>query len=269
METIPCLIFNTKNNLISTDCVTEVDKQLENRVGNHLYIVIESYGGDPLSAVRIIRLLQNKFSKISVIVPNYAMSAGTLMSLGADEIYMQGKSVLGPLDLQIEHPKDGSKVSVLDLKNVIFSLQTIVNGMQIENYINLRNMGLSKLNAAKLALQNANDFVKPIMNEIDPFHLQKSFREVDLAYSYGKQLLTKRMMKGNLEQAHNTLKMLINSFSSHGYGISPEEAKEELKLTIKDISELIHWDIINAEYSKGLSRENNYDILFTELPVNQ
>ena len=69
-----------------------------------LYVAIETLGGAPEAGFRIMRLLDAKYKKIYMVVPNQAMSTGTLMALGADKIFMFHSSSLGPLDLQIEHP---------------------------------------------------------------------------------------------------------------------------------------------------------------------
>lgn len=45
--------------------------------------------------------LRSKFSYIEVIVPTFAMSAGTMISLAADTIVMGRQSQLGPIDTQM------------------------------------------------------------------------------------------------------------------------------------------------------------------------
>jgi ClpP class serine protease len=53
-----------------------------------------------LAAEQIAHALARHPAKITVLVPHYAMSGGTLISLTADEIVMDDNAVLGPVDPQ-------------------------------------------------------------------------------------------------------------------------------------------------------------------------
>src|ERR1700692_3675941 len=62
-----------------------------------LDIVLHTPGGLVLAALQIARGLCNHKAKVTVFVPHYAMSGGTLIALAADEIVMCRHSVLGPI----------------------------------------------------------------------------------------------------------------------------------------------------------------------------
>lgn len=68
-----------------------------------LMLLLNSPGGDALTAERIINICRNygKNDDFSVIVPKMAKSAGTMVCLGAKEIGMSRTSELGPIDPQI------------------------------------------------------------------------------------------------------------------------------------------------------------------------
>jgi hypothetical protein len=67
-----------------------------------LDLILHTPGGDPAAAEAIIQYLKAKFYKnIRVIVPQLAMSAGTMMACAAKEIVMGKQSSLGPIDPQI------------------------------------------------------------------------------------------------------------------------------------------------------------------------
>ena len=67
-----------------------------------LDLVLHTPGGSPAAAEIIVSYLRNKFSNdIRVIVPQLAMSAGTMMACSAKEIIMGKQSSLGPIDPQI------------------------------------------------------------------------------------------------------------------------------------------------------------------------
>ncbi len=70
-----------------------------------LDLVLHTPGGLVLASVQIARAIQRHPAKVTVFVPHYAMSGGTLIALAADEIVMSPSAVLGPVDPQLgQHP---------------------------------------------------------------------------------------------------------------------------------------------------------------------
>src|SRR3981189_182272 len=68
-------------------------------------MVLHTPGGLVLAASQIASALKSHAAKVTVFVPHYAMSGGTLLSLAADEIVMDPNAVLGPVDPQLnEYP---------------------------------------------------------------------------------------------------------------------------------------------------------------------
>lgn len=66
-----------------------------------LDLILHTPGGDPTAAEAIVEYIKDKFDKnIRVIVPQIAMSAGTMIACSAKEIIMGRKSSLGPIDPQ-------------------------------------------------------------------------------------------------------------------------------------------------------------------------
>jgi ClpP class serine protease len=83
-----------------------------------LDIVLHTPGGLVLAALQIARGLWNHKAKVTVFVPQYAMSGGTLIALAADEIVMCRHSVLGPIDPQLEQSPAASLLRVVEQKPV-------------------------------------------------------------------------------------------------------------------------------------------------------
>ena len=67
----------------------------------NLHLLLHSPGGDGEVAIRIVRAAQSRCKALTVIVPDMAKSAATLLSLGAQSILMGPASDLGPIDPQI------------------------------------------------------------------------------------------------------------------------------------------------------------------------
>jgi ClpP class serine protease len=66
-----------------------------------LDLVLHTPGGLVLPSMQIARALSKHPGKVTVFVPHYAMSGGTLIALAADEIIMSEHAVLGPVDPQL------------------------------------------------------------------------------------------------------------------------------------------------------------------------
>jgi ClpP class serine protease len=90
--------------------------------------VIHTPGGLVLAAMQIARALEAHRAKVTVYVPVYAMSGGTLLALAADEIVLGEFSVLGPIDPQIVGLPAASIVKARDSKPVesVFDLTLVL-----------------------------------------------------------------------------------------------------------------------------------------------
>jgi ClpP class serine protease len=79
-------------------------------------LVLHTPGGLVLAAEQIALALLERTGKVTVFVPHYAMSGGTLLALTADQIVMDPHAVLGPVDPQIGDMPAASIVRLLELK---------------------------------------------------------------------------------------------------------------------------------------------------------
>ncbi len=81
-------------------------------------LVLHTPGGLVLSASQIARAIKQRKGKVTVFVPHFAMSGGTLIALAADEIVMCPHSVLGPVDPQIGKFPAASLLKVVQQKPI-------------------------------------------------------------------------------------------------------------------------------------------------------
>jgi ClpP class serine protease len=79
-------------------------------------LVLHTPGGLVLASEQIAYALRAHPSKVTVLVPHYAMSGGTLLALAADEIRMDAAAVLGPVDPQLGDMPAASLVRVVAKK---------------------------------------------------------------------------------------------------------------------------------------------------------
>ena len=79
-------------------------------------LIVHTPGGLVLAAGQVAHALRRHRAKVTVFVPHYAMSGGTLIALAADEIVMDPNAVLGPVDPQLGQSPAASVLKVLDQK---------------------------------------------------------------------------------------------------------------------------------------------------------
>jgi ClpP class serine protease len=79
-------------------------------------LILHTPGGLVLATEQIAMALCRHPGKVTVFVPHYAMSGGTLLALAADEIIMDENAVLGPVDPQLGQWPANSILKVVDQK---------------------------------------------------------------------------------------------------------------------------------------------------------
>lgn len=86
--------------------------------GMPIDLILHTPGGLVLASEQIARAIAAHKSKVTVFVPHYAMSGGTMIALAADEIVMDENAVLGPVDPQLGKYPAASILAAVDKKNV-------------------------------------------------------------------------------------------------------------------------------------------------------
>lgn len=81
-------------------------------------LILHTPGGLVLAAEQIARAIQRHKGKVTVFVPHYAMSGGTLIALAADEIVMDENAVLGPVDPQVGGLPAASILATVEKKDI-------------------------------------------------------------------------------------------------------------------------------------------------------
>ncbi|MDR3306618.1 MAG: ATP-dependent Clp protease proteolytic subunit [Endomicrobium sp.] len=88
-----------------------------------LIIILHTNGGSAETTEKYVNMIRTYYKKVYFIIPNYAMSAGTIFCMSGNKIFMDCSSCLGPIDPQIYSIKEKRYVPVngyLDeIKNII------------------------------------------------------------------------------------------------------------------------------------------------------
>jgi ClpP class serine protease len=125
-------------------------------------LVIHTPGGLVLASEQIARALVQHQGKVTVIVPHYAMSGGTMIALAADEILMSPSAVLGPVDPQLGgYPAasilaavERKDINELDDQTLIFADMAAKARAQVKEFLVdiLTGNGMDRVRAEELAV---------------------------------------------------------------------------------------------------------------------
>jgi ClpP class serine protease len=111
-----------------------------------LDLVLHTPGGLVLATTQIARAIRNYKGRVTVFVPHYAMSGGTLIALAADEIVMCPHAVLGPVDPQLGQRPAASILKVVERKPVEeIDDETLILADQAEKAIRQLGMTVTEL----------------------------------------------------------------------------------------------------------------------------
>lgn len=81
-------------------------------------LILHTPGGLVLASLQIARAIRKHPGKVTIFVPHYAMSGGTLIALAADQIVMSPHAVLGPVDPQLGQYPAASLLKVIGRKPI-------------------------------------------------------------------------------------------------------------------------------------------------------
>ena len=218
---------------------------------------LDSPGGSARDAYKIALLLRSISSRIRVVIPDYAKSAATLLSLVADEIYMGPAAELGPLDAQLDYEKSpGTRVSALDrignLNQITEAARDIVLGLGGE-VRSTTKLGPSETVSAMAGL--ASSLLQPLVSQVDPTILHQSNRLLKEAAEYGRRLMLTRQDCPR-ELATSLPGRLTKNYPTHGYAISLAEAAE-LGLPVKPLAEYEFCEHVIACYEENQANRTN------------
>lgn len=126
-----------------------------------LDLVVHTPGGLVLAATQIARAIFKHSGKVTVFVPHYAMSGGTLIALVADEIVMCEYAVLGPVDPQIGEYPAASIMKAVNRKPIAeIDDKTLILADQAEKALTQMEQEVIELLADKYPAEKATALAK-------------------------------------------------------------------------------------------------------------
>jgi ClpP class serine protease len=119
-------------------------------------LILHTPGGLVLAAEQIAFALRKHAAKVTLFVPHYAMSGGTLIALAADEIVMAENAVLGPVDPQLGQSPAASILKVLERKPIAeIDDQTIIQADMAEKALRQVERTVRELLSDRLPAERA------------------------------------------------------------------------------------------------------------------
>ena len=140
------------------DFVEDVKAQ-SNRTDDAVALVLRTPGGVAETTESMVNVLRGKYRFLYCVVPDAAMSAGTILSMAADKIYMDYASSLGPIDPQVPASDTGHLVPALGYLDKVAEISSKPNLMPAD-VIFLKTIDLAKLALFEQARNLSVDLLK-------------------------------------------------------------------------------------------------------------
>jgi Serine dehydrogenase proteinase len=194
-------------------------------------LLLESPGGYAKDAFAIARILCHHAGGFTVVVPSYAKSAATLLSLGAEEIIMGADAEMGPLDAQQWDTEREERTSALDEIQALERLHSAALE-QLDQTMMVMMSGAQKRTEIMLpiACRFVSDLMKPLLEKIDTVHYAKQSRVLKVAEDYATRLLLPHHGEAAAAEIANRL---VNGYPEHGFVIDREEMEGLMEVSLK------------------------------------
>lgn len=180
--------------------LTDLKRKIPSLKEKKAYLLVNSTGGNVSSAYKTARAIREAFKDITVFVPHYALSGGTMLALVGNRIRMGMMSQLSPLDVQL--------------------------------FYNNQQVSVNSLFRAKQTLDDEFQTKKPeeipypdkhMVESLDPIILQEWGGIQTEGISYLREILEKSGY--NKKDVDNLIDKLVFKFPTHGYVIHYDHAK--------------------------------------------
>lgn len=192
---------------------------------NKAAVVLQSGGGSIEVAERIVNVMRNYYPEVIFIIPDVALSAGTILAMSGDAIMMDYFACLGPVDPQVE--REGKLIPALSyLEQFNRLIQKSLAGTLTTAELAL----LSKLDLAELHLfEQARELTVDLL----VLWLAK-YKFKDWSNTEARKIPVTQQMKQERAREIATALNDHQRWRSHGRGIPMKTLKDELKLKIDD-----------------------------------
>ena len=191
-----------------------------------LCVVLTTPGGYIDVVHRIVGLLRHHYAHVEFVVPNYAFSAGTILAMSGDAIWMDYYSRLGPIDPQVEI--EGQMLPAL---GYLVRYERLIEKAQKGELTTVEaELVVSGFDQAVLyAYEQARELSVSLLKLWLANYKFKNWEITETS----QEEVTQKMREERAEYIARELSD-TEKWHSHGHGISMEVLRRDLKLKIDD-----------------------------------
>ncbi len=198
---------------------------------SRLTIILNTPGGSAETVEKMVTITRHFYEEVDFIVPDCAMSAGTIFCMAGDKIYMDYSSSLGPIDPQVFNGT--SWVPALGYLDKVEELieKSRNNELSQAEFLMLKDQDLAMLKS----YEQARDLTVSLLKN---WLVKYKFKDWD-KHETTKEFLGQRVTKEQKqERAEEIAKILGNNkmWHSHGRAIGISTLQTVLRLRIEDYS---------------------------------
>ena len=199
---------------IAQDCIDPFVNLLE-EIGptDRISLILHTNGGQTLAGWRLVNLIRMFCDELEVLIPLKALSAGTLISIGADRIVMTKQATLGPIDPSVNNPLNPQANIGGQLKQVPVSVEGVRGYLSVAR----EELQIEGEEALSSVLVNLTTHIHPlVLGEI--FRTQAQIRFL------ADKLLPRQVKDPN--KVRSIINFLCADSGSHDYTINRREAAD-------------------------------------------
>ena len=198
---------------------------------NRLVVFLNTPGGSAETVEKMVEIIRHHYTDVSFVVPDFAMSAGTIFCMSGDRIYMDYSSSLGPIDPQVFNGKEW--VPALGYLDKVTQLLESARAGTISNaeFLILQGIDLATLSSH----EQARDLTVTLLKK---WLVEYKFRDWSVHESDPAKLGVPVTLEEKQARAEEIAKLLGDNklWHSHGRMISAATLHQRLRLRIDDYS---------------------------------
>jgi hypothetical protein len=219
------ILKNFRDFLEKTSSSTQCDRK-------SLVLFLNSPGGSAEAAEKMVEIMRHHYEEVTFVVPDAALSAGTILCMSGDKIFMDYSSSLGPIDPQVWNGKDW--VPALGYLDKVEQLLKKAKDNELTNaeFLVLQNQDLAMLSR----YEQARDLTVTLLKK---WLVEYKFRDWEVHSTTIDKVGKPVTLEEKQERAEEIARLLGNNkmWHSHGRMIGPQTLKSVLKLRINDYSD--------------------------------
>lgn len=208
---------------------------------DNLVFVIHTPGGVAEVVEKMVEIIRHHYQEVWFVVPDMAMSAGTILCMSGDKIYMDYSSALGPIDPQIPN-SDGQLVPALGYLDYVERMiqKSDAGTLTDAEFAILQNQDLATLRR----YEQARDLSVSLLKD---WLVKYKFKDWNTHTSTGKPVTDGEKTK----RAEEIAKALSNhnKWHSHGRMIGIKTLTDDLRLKIEDYTDDVDLKAAIRQYS--------------------